>query len=52
MSWSLEVWPANKAGPPMIVRHSDAERGIEVEFRGLEGASAQRLDRLSGRLGD
>ena len=29
-----------------------AERGIEVEFRGLAGASAQRLDRLSGRLGD
>jgi sulP family sulfate permease len=34
------------------VQKKYADRGIEVEFRGLDGASAQRLERLSGQLGD
>lgn len=47
-----EVWDASTVATLDAVQKKYAERGIEVEFRGLEGVSAQRLDRLSGRLGD
>ena len=47
-----EVWDASTVATLDAVQKKYAERGIEVEFRGLEGASAQRLNRLSGRLGD
>ena len=47
-----EVWDASTVATLDAVQKKYAERGIEVEFRGLGGASAQRLHRLSGRLGD
>ena len=47
-----EVWDASTVATLDAVQKKYAERGIDVEFRGLEGASAQRLDRLSGRLGE
>ena len=47
-----EVWDASTVATLDAVQKKYADRGIEVEFRGLEGASAQRLNRLSGRLGD
>ena len=47
-----EVWDASTVATLDAVQKKYAECDIEVEFRGLEGASAQRLDRLSGRLGD
>lgn len=47
-----EVWDASTVATLDAVQKKYADRGIEVEFRGLDGASAQRLERLSGQLGD
>ena len=47
-----EVWDASTVATLDAVQTKYADRGIEVEFRGLDGASAQRLERLSGQLGD
>lgn len=47
-----EVWDASTVATLDAVQKKYADRGIEVEFRGLNGASAQRLERLSGQLGD
>lgn len=47
-----EVWDASTVATLDAVQIKYADRGIEVEFRGLDGASAQRLERLSGQLGD
>lgn len=47
-----EVWDASTVATLDAVQKKYADRGIEVEFRGLDGPSAQRLERLSGQLGD
>lgn len=47
-----EVWDASTVATLDAVQKKYADRGIEVAFRGLDGASAQRLERLSGQLGD
>lgn len=47
-----EVWDASTVATLDAVQKKYTDRGIEVEFRGLDGASAQRLERLSGQLGD
>lgn len=47
-----EVWDASTVATLDAVQKKYADRGIEVEFRGLDGASAQRLERLSGQLSD
>ena len=47
-----EVWDASTVATLDAVQKKYPDRGIEVEFRGLDGASAQRLERLSGQLGD
>ena len=47
-----EVWDASTVATLDAVQKKYADRGIVVEFRGLDGASAQRLERLSGQLGD
>ena len=47
-----EVWDASTVATLDAVQKKYADRGIEVEFRGLDGASAQCLERLSGQLGD
>lgn len=47
-----EVWDASTVATLDAVQKKYADRGIEVEFRGLDGASAQRLERLSGQLGE
>ncbi|MER0081590.1 SulP family inorganic anion transporter [Corynebacterium sp. KPL2861] len=47
-----EVWDASTVATLDAVQKKYADHGVEVEFRGLDGPSAQRLERLSGQLGD
>lgn len=45
-----EIWDASTVATLDSVQEKYADRGVEVEFRGLDGASLQRLERLSGKL--
>ncbi|EME15995.1 SulP family inorganic anion transporter [Rhodococcus triatomae] len=46
-----EVWDASTVATLDTVQHKYAERGKSVRIVGLDGASLDRLQRLSGRLG-
>ncbi|MFD1814266.1 SulP family inorganic anion transporter [Rhodococcus gannanensis] len=46
-----EVWDASTVATLDTVQHKYAERGKSVRIVGLDGASLDRLERLSGRLG-
>ena len=46
-----EVWDASTVAVLDSVSSKYAARGVEVEFRGLDGASLERYRRLSGDLG-
>ena len=45
-----EIWDASTVATLDSVQEKYADRGVEVEFRGLDGASLQRLERLSGKI--
>jgi SulP family sulfate permease len=45
------VWDASTVAALDAVQHKYAQHGKTVEFRGLNADSAERLDRLAGRLG-
>ncbi|MEL7978316.1 SulP family inorganic anion transporter [Isoptericola sp. F-RaC21] len=45
------VWDASTVAALDAVQHKYAQHGTTVEFRGLDADSAERLDRLAGRLG-
>ncbi len=46
-----EVWDASTVASLDAIRTKYADRGKTVEIIGLDGASASRMERLSGRLG-
>lgn len=46
-----EVWDASSVATLDSISHKFHERGKTVSIVGLDGASQQRLDRLSGQLG-
>lgn len=46
------IWDASTVATFDAVRAKYAAKGIDTEFRGLDPVSQQRLDRLSGHLGD
>jgi sulfate permease, SulP family len=48
---AAEVWDASTVATLDTVQHRYAERGKSVRIVGLDGASLDRLERLSGRLG-
>ena len=48
---AAEVWDASTVATLDTVQHKYAERGKAVRIVGLDGASLDRLQRLSGRLG-
>ena len=47
-----DIWDASTVATLDAIRHKYAAKGKTVEIIGLDGASLERLDRLSGRLGD
>ena len=47
-----DIWDASTVATLDAIRHKYAAKGKHVEIVGLDGASLDRLDRLSGRLGD
>ena len=47
-----DIWDASTVATLDAIRHKYAAKGKTVEIVGLDGASLDRLDRLSGRLGD
>ncbi|SKC56367.1 SulP family inorganic anion transporter [Krasilnikoviella flava] len=48
---STHVWDASTVAALDAVQHKYAQHGKTVEFRGLDADSAERLERLAGRLG-
>ena len=49
---AAQVWDASTVATLDAVREKYAQRGVTVDIRGLDPVSQQRLDRLSGNLGD
>ena len=49
---AADVWDASTVATLDAVQSKYAERGKEARIIGLDGASLQRLERLSGRLGE
>lgn len=49
---AAQVWDASTVATLDAVREKYAQRGVTVNIRGLDPVSQQRLDRLSGNLGD
>lgn len=47
-----DIWDASTVATLDSIQRKYASRGKSVEIIGLDGASLERLDRLSGRLGD
>ena len=48
---AADVWDASTVATLDAVQHKCAARGKEARIIGLDGASLQRLERLSGKLG-
>ncbi|MGW9567029.1 SulP family inorganic anion transporter [Prescottella equi] len=46
-----DIWDASTVATLDAIRHKYEAKGKNVEIIGLDGASLERLDRLSGRLG-
>ncbi|NGP09471.1 SulP family inorganic anion transporter [Rhodococcus sp. 14C212] len=46
-----DIWDASTVATLDAIRHKYESKGKHVEITGLDGASLDRLDRLSGRLG-
>ncbi|MHD0282311.1 SulP family inorganic anion transporter [Rhodococcus aetherivorans] len=47
-----DIWDASTVATLDAIRHKYANKGKSVEIVGLDGAGLERLDRLSGRLGE
>lgn len=47
-----DIWDASTVAALDAIRHKYANKGKSVEIVGLDGAGLERLDRLSGRLGE